>query len=673
MFYFFKIRRNRIRVLLGVMGFLFCVLMTLSLEYFLFISPTQDDINSKRKDDSSLINPVMWAYYVSPKGNDANAGTELEPFATIEKARDTVRLQNQKMTGNIIVYIKGGTYTLSDTLTFDDRDSGTNGFSIWYKSFQSEKVVISGGQTINKWEEVPGKSYWKANFKGDYFRQFYINGERRQRARSQYEIKGIDLYGSKRGAGILVDSMLIPAVSNPSRMQIHFHIDWKDYYLPVSDIIEIGSNSTEKISTCQFSEAICNVIEKIIISPKNKKAIILTQPYFQEAQTQDKKGKLNGKISFFIENDLSLVDQPGEWYFDSELSEIYYFPNSEEKIELLNAVVPTRFQLLKVEGKSLERKVRNIHFEGLTFSYSGTWEKLDKEGWFTGQAQALNRPIIPEGMTPASVNLIQSENITFENNIFEHLGLVGISLIHGTEQTKFQGNIIRDIGDSAITIGSIKHEYPNFMKLIPVNDVIRNNLIYKVGQDFHGAPGIQIYWSKYLKIEHNQISDLPYTGIAVGWGWNNVYNPPLSLETKIIGNRIERIMQVMRDGGGIYTLGAQPNSIISENYISDMKNDYGGVYLDEGSSNFLVERNVVFNTPCGLFLHLTKVGRIHDNRFDNNWVNTICFPINQIKQKQEDTVFSNTHFIFSRLLPEEARNIIHRSGLEKDYNYLKKS
>lgn len=70
-----------------------------------------------------LVTPVSAAtqttYYVSPTGNDSNPGTEALPFRTIEKARDVIRTINSNMTGDIIVYLREGTYALNSTLQFN--------------------------------------------------------------------------------------------------------------------------------------------------------------------------------------------------------------------------------------------------------------------------------------------------------------------------------------------------------------------------------------------------------------------------------------------------------------------------------------------------------------------------------------------------------------------------
>jgi Right handed beta helix region len=670
--------KNKKFILLGILGFFIFAFATLSLEYFLFKSPIQDTAYGERKDTPSLVNPVMLSYYVSPTGSDGNLGSESEPFATIEKARDVIRSQNKQMTGNIVVYLKGGTYTLSDTLIFDERDSGDEKFGVIYKSYKNEKAVISGGKKISNWQALDGKPYWKATLKSKNFRQFYVNGNRRQRSRSNNAIPGIDFYGSKEGAGIIIDASAIPAISDPKSTQIHFSIDWQDFYLPVTNILSIDNENHKNLPLCQFFRYSCQVLGNVSSSFKEQKAIILAQPYFQEARdvaTIDRKQRFNGNVRFYLENDMSLLDIPGEWFFDQNNSELFYYPLPGEKIDRVEAVIPSLFQLLRIEGVSPDKKVKNLHFEGLNFSYVGNWEKIDDEGLFGQQAQSIIRPKVLDGMIPPGILLKKAEKIVFLRNTIEHFGLVGIGISDGTNQVTIQGNIIRDIGDSAITVGRSGSEHYwkyDSSSEVTKDNLIQNNLIYKVAQEFQGAPGIQAYWSTRLTISHNELYDLPYTGIAVGWGWDYVPNPPVSMGNKIIHNRIENVMSVMRDGGGIYTLGLQTNSRISDNYISNSKNDFGGVYLDAGSASFTVEDNVISNVDCPLFVHLVKPGKLYGNKLKDNWVSGFCSPLSHIKQLFEDTEVSNTHLMIGNTLSKEAKKIIEQSGLEDIYKDLKK-
>jgi hypothetical protein len=84
-------------------------------------------------------------YYVSPTGSDSNAGTESAPFLTITKARDVVRTINSSMSGDIYVYLRGGNYSITSTITFTPQDSGTNGYRIYYQAYSGEEPVLNGG------------------------------------------------------------------------------------------------------------------------------------------------------------------------------------------------------------------------------------------------------------------------------------------------------------------------------------------------------------------------------------------------------------------------------------------------------------------------------------------------------------------------------------------------
>ncbi len=136
-------------------------------------------------------------YYVDPKnGLDANNGTSLtSAFQTLAKARDVVRANKGTMSQDITVYLRGGTHSLASTLTFDERDSGTNGFSVIWRAYGAEKPVISGGHRVTGWTQVAGTNIWKATVTAVAdLRQLYVNGESAQRARQEVPITGTGWY-----------------------------------------------------------------------------------------------------------------------------------------------------------------------------------------------------------------------------------------------------------------------------------------------------------------------------------------------------------------------------------------------------------------------------------------------------------------------------------------------
>jgi hypothetical protein len=94
-------------------------------------------------------------FYVAPNGRDENPGQKGRPFATIQRARDEVRkLIARGPKTNVTVWIRGGTYTLRDTLIFGPEDSGTDQYSITYEAVPGERPIISSGVKIEGWKEL---------------------------------------------------------------------------------------------------------------------------------------------------------------------------------------------------------------------------------------------------------------------------------------------------------------------------------------------------------------------------------------------------------------------------------------------------------------------------------------------------------------------------------------
>jgi hypothetical protein len=89
------------------------------------------------------------------------------------------------MSEDINVYLREGWYILSSAITFDQGDSGTNGYNVIYQAYPGEHVVISGGRQITDWSlHDGGKNIWKAGAPGLETRQLYINCVRASRANS---------------------------------------------------------------------------------------------------------------------------------------------------------------------------------------------------------------------------------------------------------------------------------------------------------------------------------------------------------------------------------------------------------------------------------------------------------------------------------------------------------
>ncbi|HQF38816.1 MAG TPA: right-handed parallel beta-helix repeat-containing protein [Opitutaceae bacterium] len=101
--------------------------------------------------DATLGTPRVYGaeYFVSPTGNDTNAGTKAAPFKTFTKAQSVVRAQIKAgmPAGGIAVWLRGGVYERTTELIFGSADSGTSAAnSVDWRGYPGEEARIVGGR-----------------------------------------------------------------------------------------------------------------------------------------------------------------------------------------------------------------------------------------------------------------------------------------------------------------------------------------------------------------------------------------------------------------------------------------------------------------------------------------------------------------------------------------------
>ncbi len=548
-------------------------------------------------------------YWVAPNGSDSAKGSKSAPFLTLERARDVIRTIDARVACTIKVNIRGGTYRLSAPLILDSRDSGHSNAPIIYQAAAGETPVISGARAVKNWTLYdPGLNIWQAQVTVDTEtmpRQLYVNELRATRARTpdfpNYYIPTatgftyLYLFGS--------DPQFPPVWNNPGDVEAVTATQWKMMRCPVEQVI----NSTDLIMQ----------------NPCWNNTNVYPEPW-------------NFHLLSWLENAYEFLDEPGEWYLDSGTKTLYYIPRSGEDMVAANVELPVLETLIRGQGTAAA-PVEYIEFKGLTFSYA-TWfgpstangYALDQSGFhLVGPDHQPN--IIghdPDVVrTPGNVSFIYAQNITFDGNSFSHLGAAALDFGTGSQNVQIRNNIISDISSTGIQLGGVAAEdhHPTSPAHLTHDNTISNNLVEYTGREFYDAPGIYIGFTTRSLVEHNDIQHVPWSGIAIGWGWGlldpggfaglpkatpyewGVFDTPSAAhENRIVHNHIQYYLEKLWDGGAIYSTGFQGTSLEDGQFIgwnvAEHKRSLAGgntFYTDGGSRYITLHQNVSLDNPAG--------------------------------------------------------------------------
>lgn len=596
-------------------------------------------------------------FFVDPvNGSDFNSGTSLaEALKTIEKAREVVQTINKSMKGNITVNLRGGNYLLPNTLLLDQNDGGFNGFNVIYKNYKDEYPVISGGQQIVDWKLFDKTNNIYRAFAGNTsFRQLYINGKWGVRARTPNNNVLKIVEWDCKNKEIKFQASEIERWKNLQKVEIVTYNAWTTNHLRIKDF--------KKDATFAY----------ISIRPQEELIFNVMEPFF------------HGK-EYFLENAYEFLDDPGEWYYNPTDSFVYYKPRENENIMLAEVIAPKLENIFRIEGASLNTMAANIQFQGVAFMHSA-WYRPDNYGNVEMQATQYFAPNSGKGDyeftgRPASGVLVKNaHHIVFEHCLFANMGATALDFISGTNHDQITANVFRDIAGNGVSFGLTPPEDISNMTLLnPAHkketcsdELVKNNYFTRIGKYYEGGVAVFYTYPQNMTIEHNEIEDIPFTGIHAGWGWKSGVN---AMQNNIIRyNHVHNYMTKLYDGGGIYTLSSQSNSVCSENYIENrtaQARGYGwcGIYFDEGSRYFDVEKNVV-EVPQDdeiYWLSMQQVGEgASECYINNNYTTSTTFHDNK-------KPVLNTVYCPNAQWPNEALDIIKRAGIEPEFQGIKNS
>lgn len=581
---------------------------------------------------------VYREFFVSPDGSDENNGNEDFPFATLEKALDCTAEISSEMTGDIYINLSEGDYYIENAIDIKPIHSGQNGHNVIIRGVGETKPVINGGTKIKGWTE-----YKDGIFKAQYepskdVRNLYINGVPAIRAKSEYAFRCLEIYQEEEvNKGIIIKDTHFPDnFSNPGKLELVWELVWETQRTPVKSISYNGGDAT----------------------------IILDEDIMSKNSYTSTTGFGADKL-FYIENALELLDKPGEFYYDADEGYIYYYPTENEDLTRADIYVGKSQGLINISGDSLEEKVHNISFENVSFKY-GAWEEVTENGFLGRQSECVHDIENGSGyyIIPAQFTAVYADSISVRDCEFSCLGSSAVAYRDGVSNSELIGNIITDVSGTAISIGSFDHEKNTALSC--ENIQIKNNLIRRAAIEYRSCAGISFYYDAGVEICQNTISDLPYTAISGGWGWGAL--PTGRAGSNVIcHNHIENVMCTLSDGGGIYILGEQRNTVIKENYINKVNRRSAALYSDNGSAFLHFNKNLCVDAVR--FATASPGG--HTNYYVGNFSVTDFI----YEEYEKSTGYSKENFLVINEnmiidpdnLEGEPLNIKNNAGLSSDY------
>ncbi|MGN0242545.1 MAG: dockerin type I repeat-containing protein [Lachnospiraceae bacterium] len=646
---------------------------------------------------------IMTEYYISTTGTETATGTKDDPFATLEQAKMAIREINSNMTGDIVVYVEDGLYEFSDTVVFEEADSGTNGYSIRYEAAEGASPRFSGGYRLEgTWTEEGNGIYSIPLDRDDKLRSIYVNDVRANMTTKKLQGRGG--YGTyevttdmgdwawaagSESAGTKLDyDETLFHTRNPEDIELETEMTWNREIVCVDHFEDIGNNQMSAMLQMPYA------------------AIALSLMYGTNYSTSKMQT---------VYNVYEWLDEPGEFYFDKSGKRLYYYPRENDDMSTAEVIIPEITTLISIEGTSRESRVHHLAFDGITFAYTG-WNLIELEGSHGRATIQAEEIAIAYGanhhdsiyrmsdLSPSAFEVSNAEYLSFTDNIFKNLATMGLSLVNDVLHVDIDGNVFMWVGSSGITVGHMQHMYIDDKNSTygqfsekEKYDVgvegscqyinITNNYMNHVSCIYPGTVPMHIFVGSNMNIMYNYIEDAPYSSLNIGWGWWQMSGESYGSKPAVVPgvpqkethdntvkyNTFKNSLQILADGGAIYTLGDMPGSDMSKNFIHGIGDESAsasyhirGIHLDEGTRHLYGEKNVI---EIPKKYTCIDCGGDWGAKGYNTWVEnySTSSSYKTTANYEEGTVITNPHTVPDGYWDEDAFAIIQAAGIQSSY------
>lgn len=506
----------------------------------------------------------------------------------------------------ISVTLAEGEYFLDKPIEITREYADSSSLPLVIEGAGRDKVTLSGGKTFKGgWQiyDATKGIYKKSLDKMSAFRQLYTEDGACSRSRYPDDTKNLDsdylqLSWDEKNHKVGVPSYITDdiSISSIKGAELHFVQEWTQ---------SVGHISTNE--------------------PEEKDGKIwfdFGEKWFNDILFSRSSPSRNPEANrCWFEDSLAFLTSENEWFFDDEENTLYYKPRNGVEINSVSFSIPQIENIISVTGEAQGEAPEGIVIKDLTIANS-TWVYANENDYLDGQAGIYasydkeNAKMTEfSNRAPACVYTQYAKDICLYDCAIKNTGAYGIDFGVGTKNARVIGCTVENCATSAINVGYYGEKYragklypDNFVTAAPYgyapsteteiteNVKIENNVIKHVGISFKGgSTGIVGGYLRNIDIIHNEIEDVSYSGVAIGWGWESPLQ--INCNVNISYNKITNVMNHLPyDGAPIYLLGKQKATLegsqIIGNYI-EVENGLGGIYFDNSSSCYTLKDNVI--------------------------------------------------------------------------------
>lgn len=519
----------------------------------------------------------------------------------VRKARELRRLGKAQ---TAVIRMSAGIYRLEKPLVIRPEDS-----HLTFQGSADGEVTISGAVELDGWQrEGRYLTAQVPEFHGrpHEFRQMWINGRKAVRAR---DVEDFDKMNRICWVDKVKQGIWVPTNS------VRRLIDKRGNILPTARYAEMVLHEMWEVANLRIKGITLDGDSALVTFHQPESEVQFSHPWPSPMYNS----KHNSP--YYITNAMPLLDTPGEWYHDIRVGKLYYVPFKGETEDNLTAQMPVMENLVKIVGTT-DRRVNDVRFVNVSFMHT-TWMRPSFEGHVPLQAgmylteayklrpqtERVNNHKLDNqgwiGRARAAVEVLYADNITFDKCTFSQTGGSGLDYIIGCKGGGVANSSFIDIAMNGVVTGCFSPEgqethvpyIPQDTRDICEGQRIHNNIMSHIATEDWGCCAVTAGNVRNMDITNNTIDSCSYSAISIGWGWNR--DSVLMRDNRIHANLITNYAGHMYDCAGIYTLGNQPGTVISENVIDKIQTPsyvhdpehWFYLYTDEGSSNITLRDN----------------------------------------------------------------------------------